>query len=78
MKESGLNFTIVRPGALSFDGGTGKIEAASSIEDKSRDISREDVAKVLVDSLTIEETNHKVFEILSGDTPVEDALKQIR
>ncbi|TYS89032.1 SDR family oxidoreductase [Rossellomorea aquimaris] len=77
LKESGLNYTIVRPGALSFDEGKGKIEASTSIEDKSRDISREDVAKVLVDSLTIEETNHKVFEILSGDTPVEEALKNI-
>ncbi|MGE6754261.1 SDR family oxidoreductase [Rossellomorea sp. NPDC071047] len=77
LKESGLNYTIVRPGALSFDEGTGRIEASTSIADKSRDISREDVAKVLVDSLTIEETNHKVFEILSGDTPVEEALKNI-
>lgn len=77
LKESGLNYTIVRPGALSFDEGKGKIEASTSIEDKSRDISREDVAKVLVDSLTIEETNHKVFEILSGDTLVEEALKNI-
>ncbi|WRP05930.1 SDR family oxidoreductase [Rossellomorea aquimaris] len=77
LKESGLNYTIIRPGSLSFDEGTGKIEASTSIEDKSRDISREDVAKVLVDSLTIEETNHKVFEILSGDTPVEEALKNI-
>ena len=78
LKESGLNYTIVRPGALSFDEGKGKIEASTSIEDKSRDISREDVAKVLVDSLTIEETNHKVFEILSGDTLVEEALKNIQ
>ena len=77
LKESGLNFTIVRPGSLSFDDATGKIEAAVSIEDKSREISRHDVAKVLVDSLTIEETNHKVFEILSGDTPVVEALKNI-
>ncbi|TMU84529.1 SDR family oxidoreductase [Bacillus sp. BHET2] len=78
LKESGLNFTIVRPGSLSFDDASGKIEAAVSIEDKSREISRADVAKVLVDSLTIEETNHKVFEILSGDTPVEEALKNIK
>ncbi|KAA0561153.1 SDR family oxidoreductase [Rossellomorea aquimaris] len=77
LKESGLNFTIVRPGSLSFDEGQGKIEASTSIEDKSRDISREDVAKVLVDSLTIEETNYKIFEILSGDTPIEEALKNI-
>ncbi|MGG1630077.1 SDR family oxidoreductase [Rossellomorea sp. NRS-1567] len=77
LKESGLNYTIVRPGSLSLDEGKGKIEASTSIEDKSRDISREDVAKVLVDSLTIEETNHKVFEILSGDTPIEEALKNI-
>ncbi|XXM70498.1 SDR family oxidoreductase [Lysinibacillus sphaericus] len=77
LKESGLNYTIVRPGALTHDDAKGKIIAQSSIEDKSGDIPRADVAKVLVESLTAPETNHKVIEILSGDTPVEEALKKI-
>ncbi|WP_064092855.1 SDR family oxidoreductase [Rossellomorea aquimaris] len=77
LKESGLNYTIVRPGALSFDEGTGKIIASSSITDKSSDIPREDVAKVLVESLNTEETNHKVFEILKGNTSISEALKSI-
>ncbi len=77
LKESGLNYTIVRPGSLSTDDGKGKIIAASSISDKSGDIPREDVAKVLVESITTEETNHKVFEILSGDTPINEAIKNI-
>ncbi|MCM2605178.1 SDR family oxidoreductase [Rossellomorea marisflavi] len=77
LKESRLNYTIVRPGALSFDPGTGKITASDSIADKSNDIPREDVAKVIVESITTEETYHKVFEILGGDVPVEQALKTI-
>ncbi|MCA1055559.1 SDR family oxidoreductase [Rossellomorea aquimaris] len=77
LQESGLNYTIVRPGALTFDDAKGQIIAQPSIEDKSGDIPREDVAKVLVESLTTTETNHKVFEILSGEDSIDEALKGI-
>jgi uncharacterized protein YbjT (DUF2867 family) len=77
LQESGLNYTIVRPGALTHDDATGNIIAQRSIEDKSGSISRADVAKVLVESLTTLETSHKVFEILNGETPVKEAIKKI-
>ncbi|MCP3740610.1 SDR family oxidoreductase [Rossellomorea sp. BNER] len=74
---SGLNYTIVRPGSLTDDQGIGKIIAATSIEDKSSSISREDVAEVLVESLLIESVYHQTFEVLGGSTPIKDALESI-
>ncbi|RIW38855.1 SDR family oxidoreductase [Bacillus salacetis] len=75
--ESGLNYTIVRPGALVDGEKTGKITASLSIEDKSGSITREDVAEVLTACLTEPETYHKTFEILNGETAIEEALKNI-
>jgi uncharacterized protein YbjT (DUF2867 family) len=77
LQESGLNYTIVRPGALTFDDAEGTIIAEHSIADKSGSIPRADVAKVLVESLTTLETNHKVIEILHGGSPVKEALKHV-
>ncbi|MGF2617635.1 SDR family oxidoreductase [Rossellomorea aquimaris] len=75
--ESGLNYTIVRPGALVDGEGTGKIIASPSIQDKSGSITREDVAEVLTACLNERETYHKTFEILNGDTPIQEALKRV-
>lgn len=78
LRGSELSYTIVRPGALTDGDGTGKIEAAQKIENKeNRSISREDVAAVLIAALTQEETKGKTFEILSGETDIEEAMKFI-
>ncbi len=76
LKASGLNYTIVRPGALTDDEGTGTIEANVALN-KRGEITRADVAKVLVDSLLEENTFHKHFEILNGNTPIEESLKNV-
>jgi uncharacterized protein YbjT (DUF2867 family) len=76
LRGSDLSYTIVRPGALTDDSATGKIEASEKIENKeNRSISREDVAAVLIASLSGEEVKNKTFEILSGETDIEEALK---
>lgn len=77
LMNSVLDYTIVRPGALTNDPASGKIEAAVQVSDRSRSISRADVAEVLVQSLLIEETKKRVFEITSGTVPISEALKQI-
>ncbi|MBM7702596.1 SDR family oxidoreductase [Metabacillus iocasae] len=75
LEQSSLQYTIVRPGALTNDQPTGKIDVNEQIKDKSKSISREDVAKVLVQSLKEETTIGKNFEILTGETSIEQALK---
>jgi uncharacterized protein YbjT (DUF2867 family) len=71
--ESGLDYTIVRPGGLTDDPGTGLIAAA---EDLGRygQIPRDDVAATLLGCLDDPKTIRKAFDLLSGDAPIADAL----
>lgn len=73
--QSNLNYTIVRPGGLTNDPGTGKIKVAKDLERAT--IPREDVAKTIVAALTEKSTFKRGFDLVSGDTPVEKALKSL-
>ncbi|WP_394509399.1 SDR family oxidoreductase [Priestia aryabhattai] len=75
LKQSNLQYTIVRPGTLSNDSATGKIDINNDIEDKSQTIPRADVATVLVECLNEEATIGKTFEMLAGETEIEQAIK---
>lgn len=78
LKNSGLTYTIVRPGQLSHDTSTGKIDLADKIELlEERSIPRADVAHVLAAVLDMDNTHNKVFEILSGDKKIEQALEML-
>ena len=68
----------MRPGALLHEEKTGKIEAAAHVpDDRDIEISREDVATVLVESLTESNVKNKAFDLIKGDTPVEEALRNL-
>lgn len=49
LKNSGLNYTIVRPGTLNNDAGTGKIKLETELKSQG-EIPRADVAEVLIDT----------------------------
>lgn len=74
LQSSSLAYTIVRPGLLTDDPGTGQI-AAGKLDPGS--IPREDVAAVIVACLESNDLTDKVFELTSGDSQIEDALKNI-
>jgi uncharacterized protein YbjT (DUF2867 family) len=69
--ESGLDYTIVRPGSLTDDPGTGKVSVNGG---GSGSISRDDVALVLAEVLRADNTIGKAFDLLGGETPVAEAL----
>ncbi|WP_323756428.1 SDR family oxidoreductase [Roseivirga sp.] len=73
LRNSGLEYSIVRPGALSDKDGTGKIQLKEKL-DKQGSISRADVAKTLVEVLEDGVQQNQTFEIIAGDTPVEKAV----
>ena len=79
LQTTNLDYTIVRPGALSDEEKSEKIEVSlegfSSMEGRS--IPRADVAHVLVDVLDRSNTYHKVFEVLQGDQPASEQLKTL-
>jgi uncharacterized protein YbjT (DUF2867 family) len=76
LQESGLDYTIVRPGSLTDDPGIGTVEAAPSLS-KRGEIPREDTAHTIVATLKAQNTYGKTFEVLSGDTPVEEAIARL-
>jgi len=71
--ESGLAYTICRPGALTDDPGTGMVEIAEHLGRRGM-IPRDDVAATLFDCLERENTIRKTFELLTGPTPIDQAL----
>jgi uncharacterized protein YbjT (DUF2867 family) len=75
LAESGLTYTIVRPGHLTDDDATGKVFAAESGE--SGDIPRADVAAVIAAALREPATENKTFEVVSGQTPIEEAMAAV-
>jgi uncharacterized protein YbjT (DUF2867 family) len=72
LAESGLDSTIVRPGSLTDDEPTGLVKAAASVE--RGQIPRADVAAVIAAVLHEDSTIGKTFELVSGSTPIDEAL----
>lgn len=77
LKKSNLNYTIIRPGRLSNGIETGTITAGTGLDNSEGEISRADVALTIVNSLNNEKTYRKVIEILDGDQPIQEALKEM-
>jgi uncharacterized protein YbjT (DUF2867 family) len=76
LAASDLDWTIVRPGRLTDDPGTGRVEIAASLG-RSGEITRDDVAAVLVGCLDQPRSVRATFELLQGETPIADALASL-
>jgi uncharacterized protein YbjT (DUF2867 family) len=70
--ESGLDYTIVRPGGLTDDPGTGMVSVGESLP--GGQVTRDDVALVLAEVLRAENTVGKAFDLVGGETPVAEAI----
>jgi nucleoside-diphosphate-sugar epimerase len=70
-----LQTTVVRPGHLTDDDGTGRVFIASSTG--RGDVPRQDVAAVLVAVLDATELTGRTFELISGETPIADAVAAV-
>ena len=73
LMASGLDYTIVRPGGLTDDPGSGMVTVGTDLERGS--IPREDVATVLLAVLETPGSIGKTFELVAGDTPIEEAVR---
>lgn len=71
LRKSGLDYTIIKPGRLTNDSGTGRIEAGDL---DGGEIPREDVARVIAYVLEHPETRGLEFDLLSGEQPVKEAI----
>jgi nucleoside-diphosphate-sugar epimerase len=70
--RSGLQTTIVRPGGLTDEPGTGRVRVADSTGRGT--IARADVAAVLLAVLDSPATAGRTFEVIGGQTPIDEAL----
>lgn len=81
LRRTTLQWTIVRPAFLTDELPTGKVRIEERIPyllADSLSIPRADVAQVLVDCLEIPETIRRAFDLGSGDTPIAEALRNLR
>lgn len=70
LRASGLDYTIVRPGGLTNEPGTGSVRTDTA----QGEIPRDDVAATLLAVLDTPTSVGKTFELVSGETPVEQAV----
>ncbi|MGD7043925.1 SDR family oxidoreductase [Jeotgalibacillus proteolyticus] len=74
LEKSGLTYTIVRPGLLTDDEATGKIRASERLQNREGEITRADVAEVLVQAIELDNLNNKAIEILNERTEIKTSL----
>ena len=70
-----LDWTIVHPGILVDSPGTGQVKVGMGQD--VNEIPRQDIAQTLVSIVRNKNTIKKEFEVLSGDTAIEDAVSDL-
>jgi uncharacterized protein YbjT (DUF2867 family) len=75
LEGSGLDYTIVRPGGLTDDPPTERVAIAPELARGS--IPRADVAGTLLAVLEAPNTVGKAFDLISGQTPIREAVAAI-
>jgi uncharacterized protein YbjT (DUF2867 family) len=76
VRASGLSWTIVKPGSLTNDPGSGTVDLSTTLGRRGP-ITRDDVALVLYHVLLADNTIGKEFEAFAGPTPVEVAVRSL-
>ena len=73
LRDSGLDWTIIRPGRLTDEPATGKVALGPDVE--RGDVTRADVAAVLAAVLDAPATIGKQWDLVNGDVPVDEAVQ---
>jgi nucleoside-diphosphate-sugar epimerase len=74
LPRPGLDTTVLRPGRLTDDPGTGRVRLDRHVE--RGDVPRDDVAAVLA-ALLDDPKSGAVVELVSGDTPIAEAVAAV-
>lgn len=76
LKATDLDYTIIHPGLLTNDEGTGMVNAAPEV---NRDeVPREDIARTILASLENDKSIGKEFQVVKGATAIKDAIDSIK
>lgn len=78
LKNSGLDYTVIRAGELTRREPSGKVTIDKDIHwIKDPTVSCADVAKVIAVSLDSEKMINQTLDLVSGDTPIEEAVENM-
>ncbi|TDC53109.1 NAD-dependent epimerase/dehydratase family protein [Jiangella ureilytica] len=72
LRRRDLDWTVLRPGGLTNDPGTGRVRLAPSVPRGK--VSRDDVAAVVVTLLDDARTARLTLELVGGDTTIDEAV----
>lgn len=75
LRARDLDWTVLRPGGLTDDAGTGKVQLADKTGNGR--ITRDDVALVLAGLCETPAAIGRTLELVAGDTPVREALDNL-
>ncbi|UJL47486.1 SDR family oxidoreductase [Virgibacillus sp. NKC19-16] len=76
LKATDLDYTIIHPGLLTNDEGTGMVNAAPEV---NRDeVPREDIARTILASLENDKSIGKEFQVVKGATAIKDAIDPMK
>ncbi|MGH2782450.1 MAG: NAD(P)H-binding protein, partial [Thermoleophilaceae bacterium] len=75
LEASGLDYTIVRPGRLTDEPGTGRIAMGAELD--PGEVTRDDVAATLAAVLRADATIGKALDLVAGESPIEDAVRAL-
>lgn len=75
VRDSGVSYTIVRPGGLTDEPGGEKSLEFVQGDDRQGRVPRADVARVLVAALSLPEARNKTFELFGGEGPPSTELQ---
>jgi len=74
LRDSDLDWTIIRPGGLTDDPGTGTVSLGPDVS--RGDVPRADVAAVLAEVVGAEGSIRRQWNLVGGDTPVAEAVQR--
>lgn len=74
--DSGIPYTIIKPGVLTQDLGLAKVKIAPKLEERG-EISRDDVAFLIVMCLADPLAKNMTFEAIEGEDPIKSALIEL-
>lgn len=78
LQQTNLNYTIIKPGRLTDNSPSGKVDYGERTDERSGEIPRSDVAEVVVKSLDSDTTYRKSLELLSGNNLIEEAIEKVK
>jgi uncharacterized protein YbjT (DUF2867 family) len=76
VRASGLSWTIVKPGSLTNEPGSGSVDVSTTLGRRGP-VSRDNVAAVIYHCLLAENTIRTEFELFDGDVPVAVAVQSL-